>query len=217
MTKREIVERIAQGEDSRTQFKRGPVGVAKLAAEFAAFSNSSGGIIIFGVGDDGKVVGLGAKDKKLLDSEISNAANDNVRPDSEANFLTAKIFRQNEGSSNCPGPVNSVDAPVNGLVKRGVGPVKVKNGPVKRGTRPVSGPVNSACGPVNCPAKGEADDTARLLELIRANPGINKSVLSRMSGINARTVKRRIEETLRGKIEFRGAPKKGGYYLKEQK
>ncbi|MBO7683215.1 MAG: putative DNA binding domain-containing protein [Kiritimatiellae bacterium] len=80
MTKREIVERIAQGEDSRTQFKRGPIGVAKLAAEFAAFSNSSGGVIIFGVGDDGKVVGLGARDKKLLDSEISNTANDNVRP-----------------------------------------------------------------------------------------------------------------------------------------
>ena len=28
MTNSEIVERIAQGEDSRTQFKRGPVGVA---------------------------------------------------------------------------------------------------------------------------------------------------------------------------------------------
>ena len=80
MTKTEIVEKIAQGEDSRTQFKRGPIGVAKLAAEFAAFSNSSGGVVIFGVGDDGKVVGLDAKDKKLLDSEISNAANDNVRP-----------------------------------------------------------------------------------------------------------------------------------------
>ena len=80
MTKQEIAEKIAQGEDSRTQFKRGPIGVAKLAAEFAAFSNSSGGVVIFGVGDDGKVAGLSAKDKKLLDGEISNAANDNVRP-----------------------------------------------------------------------------------------------------------------------------------------
>lgn len=491
MTKKEIVEKIAQGEDSRTQFKRGPIGVAKLAAEFAAFSNSSGGVVIFGVGDDGKVAGLSAKDKKLLDGEISNAANDNVRPavypqteyhtirgkqilcvtiaegvskpyadksgnywmksgpdkrritsreelqrilqkshllhadevsvygtsakdidlyhfgeflernygissddvlepgkvdipqmlrnlgfadgqqltlaglmlfgknpqryapvnvvkcvsyygndiagskyrdsedyrgtirdmykstmqfilrnlrheqagqgfnsigipeipeealqelvanmflhrdyfmsspwrvlvfddrvelispgslpnhltvemmksgvsvarnpliftfatkeipyrgigsgvkrvmeiaskvefvsDGEANFFTAKIFRQ-----------KNVDAPVNGLVK-------VENGLVKRGVGPVSGLVNSAAGPVKCPVNGEAGDTAQLLELIRANPGINKSVLSRMSGINARTVKRRIEETLRGKIEFRGAPKNGGYYLKEQK
>ena len=80
MTKSEIVERIAQGEDSRTQFKRGPIGSSRLAAEFAAFSNSSGGVVIFGVTDDGKVAGLSAADKKLLDGEISNAANDNVRP-----------------------------------------------------------------------------------------------------------------------------------------
>ena len=50
MTNEEIVERIAQGEDSRTQFKLGPIGVAKLAAELAAFSNAGGGVILFGVG-----------------------------------------------------------------------------------------------------------------------------------------------------------------------
>ena len=80
MTKAEITERIAQGEDSRTQFKRGPIGIAKLAAELVAFSNASGGSILFGVDDDGNVVGLGIKDKKILTDEISNAANDNVRP-----------------------------------------------------------------------------------------------------------------------------------------
>ena len=80
MTNEEIVERIAQGEDSRTQFKLGPVGVAKLAAELAAFSNAGGGVILFGVGDEGEVVGLDATAKKLLNDELSNAANDNVRP-----------------------------------------------------------------------------------------------------------------------------------------
>ena len=80
MTKAEITERIAQGEDSRTQFKRGPIGIAKLASELVAFSNASGGSILFGVDDNGKVVGLDASDKKLLNEEISNAANDNVRP-----------------------------------------------------------------------------------------------------------------------------------------
>ena len=80
MTKAEITERIAQGEDSRTQFKRGPIGIAKLAAELVAFSNASGGSILFGVDDDGNVVGLGIKDKKVLTDDISNAANDNVRP-----------------------------------------------------------------------------------------------------------------------------------------
>ena len=33
MTKSEITERIAQGEDSRTQFKRGPLGIAKLTTK----------------------------------------------------------------------------------------------------------------------------------------------------------------------------------------
>ena len=80
MTNEEIVERIAQGEDSRTQFKLGPIGVAKLAAELAAFSNAAGGVILFGVGDGGEIVGLDAAAKKLLNDELSNAANDNVRP-----------------------------------------------------------------------------------------------------------------------------------------
>ena len=72
--------RIAQGEDSRTQFKRGPIGVSKLATELAAFSNAEGGVILFGVDDDGTVVGLDKAEKKALDKELSNAANDNVRP-----------------------------------------------------------------------------------------------------------------------------------------
>ena len=72
--------RIVQGEDSRTQLKRGPIGVSKLAAELAAFSNAEGGVILFGVDDDGTLVGLDKAAKRTLDKELSNAANDNVRP-----------------------------------------------------------------------------------------------------------------------------------------
>ena len=493
MTKEEITERIAQGEDSRTQFKRGPIGIAKLAAELVAFANASGGAILFGVDDGGKVIGLGAADKKLLNDEISNAANDNVRPaiypqteyhtirgkqilcvtvnegvakpysdkggnywmksgpdkrritsreelqrilqkshllhadevpvygtsskdidlyhfgefleknygisaedvlepgkidiplqlrnlgfaneqnltlaglilfgknpqrhapmnivkcvsyygndmagskyrdsedfrgtirdmykstmqfilrnlrheqagqgfnsigipeipeealqelvanmflhrdyfmsspwrvlvfddrveltnpgslpnhltiemmksgvsvarnpliftfatkeipyrglgsgikrvteiakhvefvsDEEANFFTAKIYRCEPQS----GPVNDMSGPVNaksGPVKRQSGPVNDKNGPVKRQGGPVK--------------KTMADIIELLLEIIKANPGVNKNELSKKSGVPIRTVKRRIEESLRGMVEFRGAPKTGGYYVKEQ-
>lgn len=76
----ELRTRIAQGEDSHTQFKRGPIGVSKLAAEMVAFSNAEGGAVLFGVDDDGTIAGLSKADAKLLDGEISNAANDNVRP-----------------------------------------------------------------------------------------------------------------------------------------
>ena len=482
MTKREIVERIAQGEDSRTQFKRGPVGVAKLAAELAAFSNASGGTVIFGVGDNGKVIGLRATDKKLLDSEISNAANDNVRPsvypqteyhtvrgkqilcvtvaegvskpyaDKSGNYwmksgpdkrritsreelqrilqkshllyadevpvcgtsakdidlyhfgeflernygisaedvlepgkvdipqmlrnlgfadgqqltlaglllfgknpqrhapmnvvkcvsyvgndmagsryrdsedfrgtirdmykstmqfilrnlrheqagqgfnsigvpeipeealqeLVANMFLHRDYFMSSPWRVMVFDDRVElispgslpnhltvEMIKSGVSVARnpliftfatkeipyrglgscIKRvmeiapkvefvsdgetnyftarifrqkaatfgaGPVKRGAGPVKGRVNPVDAPVNCIVKGKYDSAVYLLEIIRANPGINKSALSRLSGINIRTVKRRIEETLCDKIEFRGAPKNGGYYLKEQ-
>lgn len=65
MTSEEIVSRIAQGEDSRTQFKRGAVGVSKLAVELTAFTNAEGGLIVFGVDDDGTIVGLDSVEKKV--------------------------------------------------------------------------------------------------------------------------------------------------------
>jgi len=80
MTVEEICSRIRQGEDSRTQFKRGPIGVSKLAAELTAFTNAEGGVIFFGVGDGGEVIGLNAAQKKNLSDELSNASNDSVRP-----------------------------------------------------------------------------------------------------------------------------------------
>jgi len=80
MTSEEVKQRVAQGEDSITQFKREPIGVAKLAAELTAFANAEGGVIVFGVSDDGSVIGLDAASKKTLNRELSNAANDNVRP-----------------------------------------------------------------------------------------------------------------------------------------
>ena len=68
------------------------------------------------------------------------------------------------------------------------------------------GPVNLRGGPVN-PASGPV----RLLEAIRANPGLRKGALSRMTGIGERSVKRYLAR-LGGQVEFRGAPKTGGYY-----
>ena len=80
MKKEEIEALIAQGEDSRVQFKVAPIGVSKLATELTAFTNSEGGIILFGVSDIGEVVGLDKEQRKCLDNELSNACNDNVRP-----------------------------------------------------------------------------------------------------------------------------------------
>ena len=80
MTDDEIISRIEAGEDSRTQFKREAIGVNDLAKELAAFANAEGGVILFGVDDDGSVAGLTKKQSAAVNAELSNAANDNVRP-----------------------------------------------------------------------------------------------------------------------------------------
>ena len=158
MTKTEIAERIAQGEDSRTQFKHGPIGIAKLASELVAFVTNP-------------YRGLGSGIKRV--TEITKHVE--FISDSEANFFTAKLYKQPDA--------------------------------------PSSGPVNTECGPVNAESGLVSLQAAQLLEIIRAHPGVNKNEVARISGIAIRTVKRRLEQTLRGKVEFRGAPKNGGYYV----
>ena len=264
MTKAEIVERIAQGEDSRTQFKRGPVGVAKLAAELAAFSNAAGGVIVFGVGDDGKVVGVNAADKKRLNDEISNAANDNVRP---AVYPQTEYHTVGGKQILCVVIAEGVSKPYSDKI----GGYWVKSGPDKRRITsreepqrilqkshllhadevPVYGTSAKDIdlyhfgeflernygisaedvlepGKVDIPqmlrnlgfADGQQLTLAGLLlfgKNPQRNPGVNIKTLSDLSGIPVKAIRRSIERRLRGEIEFRGAPKNGGYYLKEQK
>jgi ATP-dependent DNA helicase RecG len=76
----ELIEIISRGEDSRTQFKRQSIGPKNLAEEMVAFSNGSGGIILFGVDDYGQVIGLSNQDVRTINSQLSDAANDKVRP-----------------------------------------------------------------------------------------------------------------------------------------
>ena len=83
------------------------------------------------------------------------------------------------------------------------GSVELCCGPVISG----GGPVNSKGGPVN-----RKSGPVKLLATIKAHPGLRKGDLSKLSGISERSVKRYIEQ-LAGQIEFRGAPKTGGYYL----
>jgi len=71
-----------------------------------------------------------------------------------------------------------------------------------------SGPVNRIGGPVF-----HVSGPVKLLGVIRDNPGLRKTELSRRSGITERSIKRYLT-LLIGKVEFRGAPKTGGYYCK---
>ena len=76
----ELIERIGNGEDSFTQFKRESVPAKDLAKEFVAFLNAEGGILIFGVEDNGNIKGLSFDDIEKLGQLIGNTAEQNVKP-----------------------------------------------------------------------------------------------------------------------------------------
>ena len=77
----ELIERISNGEDSYTQFKQQAISAKDLAKEFGAFSNSQGGIIIFGVVDKtSSIVGLSKEEIEKIGQLIGNTANENIKP-----------------------------------------------------------------------------------------------------------------------------------------
>ena len=63
--------------------------------------------------------------------------------------------------------------------------------------------------PVNVPVKVSL--TEQIYALIKDNPGLNRILIAERLGVEVRTVARHLS-LLRGRIEFRGAPKTGGYW-----
>ena len=72
---------------------------------------------------------------------------------------------------------------------------------------PVSVPVNV---PVNVSVKTSLAE--QIYILVNEHPGLNRVSLAEMIGVDVRTVGRQVS-ALRGRIESRGAPKTGGYYV----
>lgn len=89
----ELIDIISLGETSTVQFKRTLDRDNKLAAELCAFANSSGGMILFGVEDDGDISGLSAEEIRKLNSSIANVASDSVR---EPLFPTSEVVKVND-------------------------------------------------------------------------------------------------------------------------
>ena len=64
--------------------------------------------------------------------------------------------------------------------------------------------------PVNVPVSNEVSE---FIAIVRANPGRQAAFYAKEMGKTRRTIKRYV--VLAKCIEFRGAPKSGGYYCKE--
>ncbi len=226
MTKTEILEKVIQGEDSITQFRRGPIGCDKLAAEFVAMSNSFGGIIVFGV-DGGRVIGLDDASREVLDKEISSVANSNVRPfvypQTEYHIICGKLVLCVTIAEGASKPYSDKD-----------GRYWIKSGPDRRcvesreelvrlvqrlhpaTVESCNRTVADTLADYSVQEVKNPSYSTRLLATMVSNPGCSMKALSELSGIPIRAIRRCMDRRLYGKFEFRGTPKQGGYYLKEQ-
>ncbi|MCZ2202176.1 RNA-binding domain-containing protein [Cylindrospermopsis raciborskii] len=73
-----IIELINQGENSSVEFKRSDVKLDSLCKEIIAFSNSSGGVVLIGVDDDGTI--LGVESDRNYEEWVVNIARNNIIP-----------------------------------------------------------------------------------------------------------------------------------------
>lgn len=76
-TRTELLEIIANGENSGVEFKRDDLRTQDLAKELVAFSNLEGGIVLLGVEDDGTITGLTRQD---LEAWVMSVCRDKIRP-----------------------------------------------------------------------------------------------------------------------------------------
>ncbi|WP_109793990.1 ATP-binding protein [Minwuia thermotolerans] len=76
-TRTELLEIIANGENSGVEFKRDHLRTQDLARELVAFSNLEGGMVLLGVEDDGTITGLTRQD---LEEWVMSVCRDKIRP-----------------------------------------------------------------------------------------------------------------------------------------
>ncbi|MDX2127968.1 MAG: ATP-binding protein [Chloroherpetonaceae bacterium] len=74
----ELLSRIESGESLQTEFKRLVHSSEKIAKSMVAFANTSGGIILIGVDDDKRIVGV--ESEKEIEAVIEDAANFHTEP-----------------------------------------------------------------------------------------------------------------------------------------
>jgi ATP-dependent DNA helicase RecG len=89
----ELIDLIALGETSTVQFKRTLEDTNDLAKELCAFANTNGGMILFGVEDDGTITGLSPEHVRDLASKVANMASQVVR---EPVYPTSEVVAVNQ-------------------------------------------------------------------------------------------------------------------------
>ncbi len=78
MNRRDLKELIEEGETIQCEFKRLFTAPEKIAREMIAFANTKGGHLLFGVDDDGEIVGVASE--KAEAEMINDAAKNYCEP-----------------------------------------------------------------------------------------------------------------------------------------
>jgi len=77
MLKTELLEIIANGENSGVEFKRDDIRPEQLAKEVVAMANFQGGKLLLGVEDDGTISGV---QRPNLEQWVMNVMQDKIHP-----------------------------------------------------------------------------------------------------------------------------------------
>lgn len=85
----EVLELIKNGENYNCEFKRKFSTHQKIAKEMIAFANSGGGYLLFGIDDDGKIIGL--ESEKSEANLIIDTANNYCEPPVKFNIEYKEI------------------------------------------------------------------------------------------------------------------------------
>jgi predicted HTH transcriptional regulator len=126
MEARELRALISGGESSKVQLKERLPHGDSLAHEIIAFSNSQGGVIVFGVQDKtGNITGLSFAEIREINSQIVNAASQKVFPPV---FVTTETVAGSD--KNCV--LVWVEEGIGKPYKDSNGTIFVKNGADKR-------------------------------------------------------------------------------------
>lgn len=89
---RSLTELVAAGENGQTEFKRLVHSPSKIAKPITAFANTEGGIILVGVDDDRRIVGIHSEKETL--EVLHEALSLHIDPEPEIDFHVEEFKRR---------------------------------------------------------------------------------------------------------------------------
>ena len=96
MTPRQIQEMLSLGEGQRIEFKVGISKVEVLGKIICGFLNTTGGYLVCGIQEPGKIIGLDLSEDVV--AEIARKLHDGISPKSLVSIQTQEIEGKSRGS-----------------------------------------------------------------------------------------------------------------------